>query len=130
MAAHTRSPVHRASLSREVTAPRAARRALERWFGPCLETSDLDLVKLLTSELVANAVVHGTGEITMLARLDADRVNVEVMDQGKGFEHDRRYRGFDDVGGRGLKIVDAEAERWGIRRGASHVWFDVERSGA
>lgn len=57
------------------------RRSMERWLGPVLDTSELDRVKLLTSELVTNAVVHGTGQINLHARLDEDRVLVEVVDE-------------------------------------------------
>jgi hypothetical protein len=48
---------------------------------------------------------------------------VEVIDQGHGCERTMQERDFDSVGGRGLGIVDAEASRWGIHEGASHVWF-------
>lgn len=123
------TPEHQDRLARDLTAPGAGRRAVERWFGALLEPSELGNVKLLTSELVTNAVVHGTGKITLHARFHDERVLVDVVDEGHGFERALRKRDFDDVGGRGLTIVDATASRWGIHEGTTHVWFELQRSG-
>lgn len=123
------TPEHQEFLPRDLAAPGAARRAVEQWFGALLDPDDLERVKLLTSELVTNAVVHGVGKITLHARLDDDRVLVEVVDEGHGFERTLHKRDFDEVGGRGLAIVDAEASRWGIHEGTTHVWFELARSG-
>jgi anti-sigma regulatory factor (Ser/Thr protein kinase) len=120
---------HQEGLPRDVAAPGLARRAVERWFGPLLDARELESVKLMTSELVTNAVLHGVGEITLRGRSDDDRVLVEVVDEGQGFERTLRKRDFDDVGGRGLAIVDADASRWGIHEGTTHVWFELELSG-
>jgi anti-sigma regulatory factor (Ser/Thr protein kinase) len=94
-----------------------------------LERSELDSAKLLASELVNNAVIHGKGKITLRAELDADRLRVEVIDEGEGFESTLRVGEFDDVGGWGLRIVDQESSRWGVHEGTTHVWFELERSG-
>jgi hypothetical protein len=40
-----------------------------------------------------------------------------------------RAREFAQVGGNGLRIVDAEATRWGVHEGTTHVWFELEPSG-
>jgi len=65
------------------------------------------------------------------ARLNEDRLLVEVIDEGSGLEADVRERDFENprAGGRGLTIVDAESSRWGIRKGTTHVWFELERPG-
>jgi anti-sigma regulatory factor (Ser/Thr protein kinase) len=116
-------------LPRANDAPWIARAAITDWFGIELEQDELQTAKLLTSELVANAVVHGEGRITLRCALDADRVLVEVIDEGRGFEHEARHREFEEVRGRGLVIVDAESSRWGIHEGTTHVWFELERPG-
>jgi anti-sigma regulatory factor (Ser/Thr protein kinase) len=106
-----------------------ARRAVADWLSPRVDPEELDRVKLLVSELVTNAVLHGQGDIRVRADVNEDRVLVEVIDEGQGFEHDLRSHDFDTVGGRGLMIVDAEASRWGVHEGTTHVWFELERAG-
>jgi len=123
---NVRAREHRAPLPRDVAASGAARRVFERWFGRLLDVCDLDRVKLLTTELVTNAVVHGTGQITVSARLVGSRLRVEVTDEGRGFKAELGRPATDQVGRRGLMIVDAEAARWGIHAGASRVWFELE----
>jgi anti-sigma regulatory factor (Ser/Thr protein kinase) len=110
-------------------APGMARRRLGQWLTPQLEDSELHRAMLLTSELVTNAVLHGQGKITVRAGLDDDRLLVEVIDEGEGFERVVRQEDFNSLGGRGLKIVDAESSRWGIHEGTTHVWFELERPG-
>jgi anti-sigma regulatory factor (Ser/Thr protein kinase) len=116
-------------LPRTPVAPGIARRAVASWFRDALGRDELDTAKLLTSELVANAVVHGQGQIVLRAGLDDDRVLVEVIDGGRGFEREVRHRDFDELHGRGLAIVDSESSRWGIHEGTTHVWFELELSG-
>ena len=117
-------------LQRNREAPRIARRSLVDWIGSALAPEGLDDAKLLTSELVSNAVLHGRGKIVLRAQLDDDSVLVEVIDEGKGFERGVRRQEFDDLHGRGLAIVDAQASRWGIHEGTTHVWFELERPGS
>lgn len=117
------------TLPRTRRAPVIARQSLLSWFGAALEEEQLDTAKLLISELVSNAVVHGQGKITIRADLNDDRIVVEVIDQGEGFEREVRQHDFDDLHGRGLAIVDALASRWGIHEGTTHVWFELERPG-
>jgi anti-sigma regulatory factor (Ser/Thr protein kinase) len=99
------------------------------WFATTLEHTQLHQAKLLTSELVTNAVMHGQGRIILRAGLDQDRVLIEVIDEGQGFEHELRTRSFEDLHGRGLGIVESESSRWGIHEGTTHVWFELERRG-
>jgi anti-sigma regulatory factor (Ser/Thr protein kinase) len=118
-----------ANLPHNEDAPGIARRLLAQWLRPVLDPAELQSAELLASELVTNAVVHGLANITMRAQLDEDRLHVEVIDEGGGFEQAIRQADFDSVGGRGLAIVDAEASRWGIHEGTTHVWFELERPG-
>ncbi|HLY48411.1 MAG TPA: ATP-binding protein [Solirubrobacteraceae bacterium] len=116
-------------LPRGVWAAGRARKLLAEHFAPALAGRELDTAKLLISELVTNAVVHGEGSITMRVDLDASRLLVEVIDEGTGFERAVRARHLPQDGGWGLKLVDSEASRWGIREGTTHVWFELERPG-
>lgn len=115
-------------LPRSHDAPWLARRSLADRFGVELEHDQLHRAKLLTSELVTNAVLHGTGRIFLRADLNEDRVHVEVVDEGEGFEHRVTRCHFDELTGRGLGIVDSESSRWGVHEGSTHVWFELERT--
>jgi len=116
-------------LPRGHLAPSLARRSLGDSFGAVLGTDELHSAKLLASELVTNAVVHGQGQILLRAELNDDRLFVQVIDEGHGFEYDLRRPEFGELNGRGLAIVDAVSNRWGIREGTTRVWFELERSG-
>ncbi len=116
-------------LPRSHEAPWVARSSLAAWLGVELEADELHNAKLLASELVTNAVLHGKGRITFRVDLNDDRVLVEVIDEGAGFEHRARRSEFEDLHGRGLAIVESESSRWGIHEGTTHVWFELERPG-
>ena len=117
-------------LPRANDAPWIARRSMSDWFGTELESGELQRAKLLTSELVTNAVLHGKGRIMLRGELHEDSLRVEVIDEGEGFEHELRRRDFRDLHGRGLLIVEAESSSWGIHEGTTHVWFELERPGS
>ena len=116
-------------LPRTRAAPALARRSLARWLATDVDGDELHTAELLVSELVTNAVIHGRGEVTLRAQLDDDRLLVEVIDEGGGFERTVRQHDFASIGGRGLAIVDTAASRWGIHEGTTHVWFELERPG-
>lgn len=116
-------------LPRDSSAPGRARRWLADSFRSELDPEELERATLIASELVTNAVVHGRGEIILRGELNEDRLLVEVIDEGQGFERTVRQRNFDAVGGWGLAVVDAQASRWGIHEGTTHVWFELERRG-
>jgi anti-sigma regulatory factor (Ser/Thr protein kinase) len=116
-------------LPRDVDAPQIGRRSIEQWFAASLDSVELDTAKLLVTELVTNALTHGHGTITLRAHLNQDRLLVEVMDEGTGFERAVRDTEFERVGGWGLAFVDSESSRWGVHEGSTHVWFELERAG-
>jgi anti-sigma regulatory factor (Ser/Thr protein kinase) len=116
-------------LPRATDAPWIARRSVGDWLGAALQVDELQRAQLLTSELVTNAVLHGRGRIVLRADLNEVRVRVEVIDEGGGFEIELRQPDFEDLNGRGLLIVDAESNRWGLDEGTTHVWFELERPG-
>jgi anti-sigma regulatory factor (Ser/Thr protein kinase) len=114
-------------LCRRKTAAAEARRLLEDRFAADLHPEELETTKLLASELVNNAVMHGSGKITFAADFDKSRIRVDVVDEGSGFVHQVREVGFDELSGRGLQIVEAVSSRWGLFEGTTHVWFEVDR---
>jgi anti-sigma regulatory factor (Ser/Thr protein kinase) len=115
-------------IARDLTAPAAARRAVES-FGASLDPSVVPDVKLLVSELISNAVKYGRdGQVQLLLTSEGPHhVHVEVVDQGVGFVPAARDRPKTEPGGWGLHMVEALTERWGVREGSTHVWFEIDR---
>ena len=85
---------------------------------------------LLLSELVANAVTHGTGERVRVEFHDREMVlRIAVTSVGSN----RPVAGHvpvTAVSGRGLRIVSQLASRWGSehRAGTVTVWFELDRA--
>lgn len=109
----------------------------------------LERVTLLTSELVTNSVNHSDsrldgGTVTITVRSDADRVRVEVTDDGAptaptvrsaNYTHGADYTGgADDAdgaedlaeAGRGLLLVEAYSLMWDYYRDGTRTvtWFE------
>jgi anti-sigma regulatory factor (Ser/Thr protein kinase) len=102
-------------------ARRLATHRLDLWAFP-YGGSVSDAVTLVVAELAANAVLHGRvpGRDFEL-RLSYDRaagvVRVEVSDTHPGRPEragSARRRSVDSDGGRGLLLVEAVADRWGV----------------
>jgi anti-sigma regulatory factor (Ser/Thr protein kinase) len=79
--------------------PHDGRGALTEWYGGSLAGEELDADRLLVSELVTNAVVHGGGGIRRAADVDDDRLRVEVGDEGSRFERAARGMSFRQLPG-------------------------------
>ena len=113
------------NLPHDRSAPTVARRTATLHFDGLLQPERLGDLRLVLSELVSNAVVHGRGEVVLRLDFDGSTVRGEVIDQGHGFEHELRVSGPGDVGGRGLMLVEQLASRWGVHEGTTHVWFEL-----
>lgn len=114
-------PVRRMALSRtfrleaDLSSVAVARRYVAAAVGQWSCPVDVDTAILLTSELVANAVLHGSapGEPVWLAILcPGDHLRVEVHDPCGGDVECKRPT-MDGESGRGLAIVAALADVWG-----------------
>lgn len=107
--------------------PGAARRfvdqTLERWgiYGPVLEH-----VRLVTSELATNAVVHAAGRFAVTVRATEDTVRIAVDDPSTS-EPVPRTRPPGAPAGRGLHVIAALAREWGVEVTAQgkRVWAEV-----
>ncbi|HWH09580.1 MAG TPA: ATP-binding protein [Solirubrobacteraceae bacterium] len=118
------------SLPRDPAASFLARQAVRDRLADVLPASTLADVTLAVSELVTNAVLHGSGDIELRVEADEHTVKGEVIDEGGGFERQiREDGGVDGVAGRGLMIVGQLAERWGVHEGTTHVWFEIPVTG-
>jgi len=107
-----------------------------------LAPAERQVVELLTSELVANAVLHGRpppspgadgagGEVEVHVQASPGAVRVVVHDDNPDPPVLRRV-GAEATGGRGVALVDALSTRWGYEplpapgTGKS-VWFELVR---
>ena len=116
----------RTVLNGVLSAPAAARRfvdeALDSWGLDHLS----DTAKLLTSELVTNAVTHAESDLELTLLLRGGFLRVEVYDRADSDPHQRNASD-DATGGRGLALVDALATEWGTDDAGQGkvVWFEV-----
>ena len=107
------------NLPRHTAAESIARREIALWHAEGRSRVAVGDLQLAASELVTNAVLHGTGEITLDAQATRDTASLQVCDQGEGFAlpRDRRQ-------GSGLDMVDAVCDRWGVGHGTGNVWCE------
>jgi anti-sigma regulatory factor (Ser/Thr protein kinase) len=107
------------------------RRLSRLWLdAQCVDDQDArDMVLLVVSELVSNAVVHSaSARVTCRLGRSGNCVLVEVSDQGRAASVPFPARpARNGIGGRGLAIVAELAAEWGVRReaGACTVWAAV-----
>ncbi|HMJ77640.1 MAG TPA: ATP-binding protein [Iamia sp.] len=91
----------------------------------------VDTACLLTSELVANAIIHADGAVELVVDLDRARLAVEVIDasseppvviEAEPVEVERLA-----TSGRGLAMVARLADAWGVTRvvPGKSVWFSI-----
>jgi anti-sigma regulatory factor (Ser/Thr protein kinase) len=112
--------------------PRAARMArdlLRTQASAVLSAAELEDALLLASEVVTNAVLHGTPPITLqVALLELPPgARVSVTDSREEPPAVRVNDRAADAG-RGMAVVDALATRWGVERlpeGGKTIWFEV-----
>jgi PAS domain S-box-containing protein len=118
-------------LPSEPTSARSARRFLRRQLGGLAEEVRANAL-LLCSELVSNAVTHGSGDLRVAVDRTGEVLRVAVEDANQRLPV-RRELTFDEPGmpperGRGLVLLDAMASRWGAERSrdGKWVWFELD----
>jgi anti-sigma regulatory factor (Ser/Thr protein kinase) len=106
-------------------ARRAMARAAVLWR---LDREMTETALLLVSELATNAIRHGSPPVRLSLRLDRDRLRVEVTDSSPALPELSRPDP-NQIGGRGLQIVQLLSARWGAsaspRRLGKTVWFEL-----
>ncbi len=119
-------------LERDVNAPGLARGAVhERLLAAGIDGDFGEMVVLLVSEVVSNAVRHSEGPadatIALQATITEGSVRVAVTDSGAGFTP--RPRDPEQPGaGYGLYLVERSASSWGVESGdGTTVWFELDR---
>jgi Histidine kinase-like ATPase domain len=119
---------------RRTLPPTAESASVARWLVTNLvrdlvDQDTLDTAALLSTELVSNAIRQSREELVLMVRLAAGRMRVGVSDSS----HRRPqlvHVGSRDTSGRGLYLVEAMADRWGVdpdERGLGKtVWFELD----
>lgn len=83
-----------------------------------------DNVALIVSELLTNAIAASRGMVTMRLLMDSETLTIEVTDASPSRPRRKRATA-NDIGGRGLQIIEFLAESWGDRPspdGGKVVW--------
>lgn len=91
-----------------------------------VKVPDSHAVLVCTDELVTNAIIHVASDIDVVVLCDEGTVRVEVHDSSHRPPL-RQVPPIDADHGRGLLLVEAMSERWGVastERGKA-VWFEV-----
>jgi anti-sigma regulatory factor (Ser/Thr protein kinase) len=85
---------------------------------------------LIASELATNAVVHAqtASRVVLLLMYVAGTVRLEVRDDDPVNLPVRRNPAYSDIGGRGLVVVEALSQRWGVRvvDASKSVWAELD----
>jgi anti-sigma regulatory factor (Ser/Thr protein kinase) len=88
-----------------------------------------DAALLVASELITNAVRHGTGDVELRVIVEPECVRLEVLDDGHvAVSAPAENPAPSALGGRGLLLVEGVSQRWGSEfddRGRTLVWAEV-----
>ncbi|PYC71471.1 hypothetical protein C7C46_26795 [Streptomyces tateyamensis] len=126
-----RRRIGQADLARVAELRGELRDALRRWGVAEL----IDTAELLASELVTNAIRHTDRDAMFTARLYREdgrepRLRIEVEDESDLWPK-RRTPGEQASSGRGLMLVEALADAWGVepRGSGKRMWFELTAGG-
>ncbi|MFF0741679.1 ATP-binding protein [Streptomyces sp. NPDC004111] len=105
---------------------RALRDLLRHWGRP----GCADVAELLTSELVTNALIHTESDAEVTATLHRTVLRVEVSDCQDRLPEPLLADCDERTHGRGLLLVQALADAWGVRMQGRDpgkvVWFELD----
>ena len=83
---------------------------------------------LVASELASNSVRHAASAFELRIEKTSDQIRIEVEDDGSG-EPALQSPGPTDTSGRGLRIVEAFADEWGViprdQTSGKTVWVTI-----
>ncbi|MFL5862715.1 MAG: ATP-binding protein [Solirubrobacteraceae bacterium] len=115
----------RAQLPRDRSCAIVARRLVEGHARDDLDDRQIESAMLIASELATNALLHGVGQIVLIVSRHADRLRIEITDQGRPRHLAVVPEGRRGIGGRGLWIVEQLATAWGTTDGTARVWAEL-----
>jgi anti-sigma regulatory factor (Ser/Thr protein kinase) len=88
----------------------------------------VEVIELLTSEVVTNAVLHGEGSVELdVTRIDRF-IRVSVSDEAVRLELGPAPVNVEASNGRGLLLVESLASTWGVDElpSGKRVWFEMQ----
>jgi anti-sigma regulatory factor (Ser/Thr protein kinase) len=107
-------------------APGQARRKVREVLADIVPDDLTDTAELLVSELVTNAITHGSGIVTLSIDCSDDSLAVTVSDD-EPTEPQLQPESLMALGGRGLRMIEALASSWGVKPHkdgpGKDVWF-------
>ncbi|WP_267246526.1 SpoIIE family protein phosphatase [Streptomyces sp. PR69] len=104
-----------------------ARRFTARTLRSWKVTQDVDVVLLVVSELVTNALLHTHGAVRLDLTLAGDRLRVAVADSSPRAPAKPVIVDWEATGGRGILLVEAVSAAWGSVpvSGGKQVWSEI-----
>ncbi|WP_432548183.1 ATP-binding protein [Kineococcus sp. SYSU DK004] len=117
----------RVDLPDDLSAARAFRDVLRRGICPQHGAASLDTALLLATELAVNAVRHGSPPVHATVTCCDDVLRLSVRDSDPRLPEPREAAP-EDVSGRGMALVAALSERWGVERhdgDGKTVWLEL-----
>ncbi|MGP4049384.1 ATP-binding protein [Streptomyces sp. 2A115] len=99
---------------------RIVRAGLRHWGQPDL----IESAELLVTELVTNAFKHGRGDVGVRLYLTVSHLLIEVRDGSHELPVPSNA-GLEDEDGRGLFLVNAIAEAWGVSPDGTTTWCSL-----
>ena len=108
--------------------PRLARRFVGEVLDDFGAQSASESAVLLVSELVTNAVLHARTDVDVVVAAGSDdRVRVSVIDRSPSMPAQRSFSATAGSG-RGLRLVESVASRWGVdaKDQGKEVWFEID----
>ncbi|WP_229925783.1 ATP-binding protein [Streptomyces longispororuber] len=112
---------------------RARRLTRDRLSSLAVGDDACDTAALVVSELVTNAIVHTASRTVVCEiRTEADTVRIAIRDEGcgSGVPRPTGLRGPDEEHGRGLLLVSAVSNAWGVQQSGTglSVWAELPMS--
>jgi anti-sigma regulatory factor (Ser/Thr protein kinase) len=119
--------MHRATFEPVPASARAARQFVGDYLSASDATGGLDLVLVLVSELATNSIVHARTVFNVWVDVTGRGVRVGVDDLDDTLPAPTTQAVPESTGGRGLAMVEAAADRWGVAytRGGKSAWFEI-----
>ncbi|MFF3816006.1 ATP-binding protein [Streptomyces bluensis] len=94
--------------------------------GVPMDDETADAIRLVVSELITNAVVHGKGPVTVALYHQPGRLVIDVLDDNPSAPHTSCAQS-DDESGRGLALVGLLASRyaWEPSGYGKRIWAEI-----